>query len=52
MGTENERVKSPIVRCTHHYEQGHFTTACKPFKGYLEQLVAAGHLNDPINCSR
>ncbi|XP_058223074.1 uncharacterized protein LOC131332790 [Rhododendron vialii] len=36
LGTENGKIKNPIVRCSYHNEQGHFTTACKPFKSYLE----------------
>ncbi|KAI8573233.1 hypothetical protein RHMOL_Rhmol01G0262700 [Rhododendron molle] len=36
LSTENGKIKNPIVRCSYHNEQGHFTTACKPFKAYLE----------------
>ncbi|XP_058223146.1 uncharacterized protein LOC131332855 [Rhododendron vialii] len=49
LGTENGKIKNPIVRCSYHNEQGHFTTACKPFKAYLELLVAEGHLDNFID---
>lgn len=49
MGTENGRTKNERVRCSYHKEQGHFTTGCKPFKAFLEQLVAAGHLRAYID---
>lgn len=49
LGTENRKIKKPIVRCSFHNEQGHFTIACKPFKDYLEQLVVCGHLGNLID---
>ncbi|XP_058203023.1 uncharacterized protein LOC131317493 [Rhododendron vialii] len=38
--------------CTYHKEQGHYTTQCQPFKRYLEELAAAGHLNQWIDVRR
>ncbi|XP_058222965.1 uncharacterized protein LOC131332684 [Rhododendron vialii] len=38
--------------CTYHKERGHYTTQCQPFKRYLEELVAAGHLNQWIDVRR
>ncbi|XP_058218293.1 uncharacterized protein LOC131329220 [Rhododendron vialii] len=38
--------------CTFHKERGHYTTQCKPFKWYLEELAAAGHLNPWIDVRR
>ncbi|XP_058223017.1 uncharacterized protein LOC131332738 [Rhododendron vialii] len=35
--------------CTYHKERGHYTTQCPPFKRYLEELAAAGHLNQWID---
>ncbi|XP_058211692.1 uncharacterized protein LOC131323868 [Rhododendron vialii] len=35
--------------CTFHKERGHYTTQCRPFKKYLEELIAAGHLNPWID---
>ncbi|XP_058189407.1 uncharacterized protein LOC131306993 [Rhododendron vialii] len=35
--------------CTYHKERGHYTTQCQPFKRYLEELAAAGHLNPWID---
>lgn len=52
MVMENGRVKSPIVRCMCHNEQGHFTTACKPFMAYLEQLIGSFRCLAATNCSR
>ncbi|KAI8549141.1 hypothetical protein RHMOL_Rhmol06G0003600 [Rhododendron molle] len=49
LSTENRKIKNPIVRCSYHNEQGHFTIACKPFKAYLEQLMAGGHLDNLID---
>ncbi|XP_058219448.1 uncharacterized protein LOC131330008 [Rhododendron vialii] len=49
LGIEKGKTKNPIIRCSYHNEQGHFTTACKPFKAYLEQLVTGGHLDNPID---
>ncbi|XP_058220738.1 uncharacterized protein LOC131330971 [Rhododendron vialii] len=38
--------------CTYHKERGHYTTQCQPFKRYLEELAAAGHLNRWIDGRR
>ncbi|XP_058211604.1 uncharacterized protein LOC131323779 [Rhododendron vialii] len=38
--------------CTYHKERGHYTTQCQPFKRYLEELAAAGHLNQWIDVRR
>ncbi|XP_058223110.1 uncharacterized protein LOC131332825 [Rhododendron vialii] len=38
--------------CTYHKERGHYTTQCQPFKRYLEDLAAAGHLNQWIDIRR
>ncbi|XP_058181451.1 uncharacterized protein LOC131299895 [Rhododendron vialii] len=38
--------------CTYHKERGHYTTQCPPFKRYLEDLAAAGHLNQWIDVRR
>ncbi|XP_058189350.1 uncharacterized protein LOC131306936 [Rhododendron vialii] len=38
--------------CTYHKERGHYTTQCPPFKRYLEELAAAGHLNQWIDVRR
>ncbi|XP_058189258.1 uncharacterized protein LOC131306847 [Rhododendron vialii] len=35
--------------CTYHKERGHYTTQCPSFKRYLEELAAAGHLNQWID---
>ena len=35
-------------RCTFHDEQGHRTENCTPLKQHLEELVAAGHLDQYI----
>ncbi|XP_058218439.1 uncharacterized protein LOC131329357 [Rhododendron vialii] len=37
---------------TYHKERGHYTTQCPPFKRYLEELAAVGHLNQWINVRR
>lgn len=31
--------------CSFHDEQGHYTTACQPFKLYLEELVKQGRMD-------
>ncbi|XP_058192284.1 uncharacterized protein LOC131309705 [Rhododendron vialii] len=38
--------------CTYHKERGQYTTQCPPFKRYLEELAAAGHLNQWIDVWR
>ncbi|XP_058180095.1 uncharacterized protein LOC131298635 [Rhododendron vialii] len=38
--------------CTYHKERGHYTMQCPPFKRYLEELAAAGHLNQWIDVWR
>ncbi|XP_058180184.1 uncharacterized protein LOC131298726 [Rhododendron vialii] len=38
--------------CTYHKERGHYTTQCPPFKRYLEELAAVGHLNQWIDVRR
>lgn len=48
MGTANAR----IGHCLFHNEHGHYTTRCGPFKRYLEELAAVGHLNQWIDTRR
>lgn len=48
MGTQ-EKTKDKNVYCTYHQEQGHYTTACKPFKAYLQSRVSAGNLDSYID---
>ncbi|XP_058216591.1 uncharacterized protein LOC131327439 [Rhododendron vialii] len=38
--------------CSYHKERDHYTTQCQPFKRYLEELAAAGHLNQWIDVRR
>ncbi|XP_058202965.1 uncharacterized protein LOC131317426 [Rhododendron vialii] len=38
--------------CTYHKECGHYTTQYQPFKQYLEELAAAGHLNPWIDTQK
>lgn len=38
--------------CMYHKERGHYTTQCQLFKRYLEELVAAEHLNQWINTQK
>ncbi|XP_058211502.1 uncharacterized protein LOC131323672 [Rhododendron vialii] len=38
--------------CTYHKECSHYTTQCQPFKRYLEELAATGHLNQWIDVRR
>ncbi|KAI8547270.1 hypothetical protein RHMOL_Rhmol07G0181700 [Rhododendron molle] len=38
--------------CMFHKERGHYTTQCQPCKRYLEELTAAGHLNQWIDLRR
>lgn len=45
MGMSNARTG----HCSFHNEHGHYTTRCGPFKRYLEELAAAGHLNQWID---
>ncbi|KAI8554946.1 hypothetical protein RHMOL_Rhmol05G0135500 [Rhododendron molle] len=45
MGTTNARTG----HCSFHNEHGHYMTRCGPFKRYLEELAAAGHLNQWID---
>lgn len=45
MGTANARTE----HCSFHNENGHYTTRCGPFKRYLKELAAVGHLNQWID---
>ncbi|XP_058223230.1 uncharacterized protein LOC131332939 [Rhododendron vialii] len=45
-------VSSEPGMCTYHKERGHYTTQCPPFKRYLEELAAVGHLNQWIDVRR
>ncbi|XP_028079416.1 uncharacterized protein LOC114281164 [Camellia sinensis] len=37
------------LRCTYHQDRGHMTQNCRALKQHLEDLVAAGHLQDCID---
>ncbi|XP_028126006.1 uncharacterized protein LOC114322790, partial [Camellia sinensis] len=44
-----QRGSNSRYRCTFHKERGHRTEDCLPLKQHLEELVAAGHLDQYID---
>lgn len=49
MGTKGARDGDHRVFCTYYNEQGHYTTTCKPFKLYFEELVRLGRMENWID---
>ncbi|KAG5528675.1 hypothetical protein RHGRI_029373 [Rhododendron griersonianum] len=45
LGTADGREPNQRVYCSFHNEQGHYTTACQPYKVYLEELVQQGRMD-------